>query len=531
MTSAPTTIPGGWQALRLGDVADVQTGGTPSRSEPAYWGGDVPWMASGEINQRRVTSTAESITKTGLKNSSARVFPAGTVMVAMNGQGATRGKAGVLGIEAACNQSLAAVSGCSSDNQFLFHVLDSSYERLRNLTGDGRNGLNLTLLRQLRIFLPPLAEQRAIAAVLDSIDEAIERTDEVIAATGRLRDSLLHELLTRGLPGRHSEWREVPGLGTIPASWEVVRLGDVAEVQTGRAVNRKAARSGNVQVPYLSVANVKDGYLDLQVVKTMRVSHDEIERYAVRAGDVLFTEGGDADKLGRGTVWRGELDPCLHQNHVFVARPDLGVLLPTFLSAFAVSDRGRRYFLGAAKQTTNLASVNSTQLKGMRMPLPTLTEQRAIAATLDSVDAAIEGARAERDALQSMKLSAADALLTGRVRISNAAEPDAPKATNVLESRMNRSEVLQTLRAHQARLAEQFGVAGLTLFGSVARDQATDASDIDILAEFESAPSWREYFGAQAYLEGVLGRPVDLMTAGEVRPEIRPYVERDAINV
>ncbi len=96
---------------------------------------------------------------------------------------------------------------------------------------------------------------------------------------------------------------------------------------------------------------------------------------------------------------------------------------------------------------------------------------------------------------------------------------------------MNRAEVLRTLRAHQATLAEQFGVTSLTLFGSVARDQATDASDIDILAEFGSAPGWREYFGAQAYLEGVLGRPVDLMTAGEVRPEIRPYVERDAINV
>ncbi len=381
------------------------------------------------------------------------------------------------------------------------------------------------------LLLPPLPEQRAIAAVLDSIDEAIERTDEVIAATERLRDALLHELLTRGLPGHHTVWREVPGLGTIPADWEMVRLGDVAEVQTGRAVNRNTSQNGGMEVPYLSVANVKDGYVDLHIVKRMRVSQEEIERYAVRAGDVLFTEGGDADKLGRGTVWRGELDPCLHQNHVFVVRPHRDTLLPNFLSAFATSHAGRRYFLGAAKQTTNLASINSTQLKGMRIPLPMLREQQAIVGTLDSVDAVIEGARAERAALQSSKASAADALLTGRVRVPNTVQPDTLESTDGLESHMNRAEVLQTLRTHREALAEQFGVTSLTLFGSVARDQATDASDIDILAEFGSGPGWREYFGAQAYLEGVLGRPVDLMTAGEVRPEIRPYVERDAINV
>lgn len=98
-------------------------------------------------------------------------------------------------------------------------------------------------------------------------------------------------------------------------------------------------------------------------------------------------------------------------------------------------------------------------------------------------------------------------------------------------SPMTRAEVLRTLRTHRATLTEQFGVTSLTLFGSFARDQATDASDIDLLAEFDHAPGWREYFGAQAYLEGVLGRPVDLMTITEVRPEIRPYVERDAIHV
>ena len=304
-----------------------------------------------------------------------------------------------------------------ADLRWGYHTLTrEDLSRLNRATGVP--GLNRDDVHAIIRPIPPLPEQRAIAAVLDAIDEAIERTEEVIAATERLRDALLHELLGRGLPGHHTAWREVPGLGTIPACWEVVRLGDVAEVQTGRAVNRKAARNGSMEVPYLSVANVKDGYLDLDVVKRIRVSQDEIERYAVRPGDVLFTEGGDADKLGRGTVWRGELDPCLHQNHVFVVRPQQSALLQDFLSAFATSHTGKRYFLGAAKQTTNLASINSTQLKSMRIPLPMLQEQQTIVDTLDSVDQMVEQARAERTALQSSKASTADALLTGRVRVS-----------------------------------------------------------------------------------------------------------------
>lgn len=96
---------------------------------------------------------------------------------------------------------------------------------------------------------------------------------------------------------------------------------------------------------------------------------------------------------------------------------------------------------------------------------------------------------------------------------------------------LGRNEVLSRIGAHREVLAERFGVTSVALFGSFARDQATDASDVDILVEFETAPDWRSYFGAQAYLEALLGRSVELVTIEEVRHEIRPYVERDAINV
>ncbi len=309
---------------------------------------------------------------------------------------------------------------------FLFHVLDSGYERLRALTGDGRSGLNLDLVRGFRLLLPPPDEQRAIAAVLDAMDEAIERAEVVIAATKTLRKALLDELLTRGVPGWHIQWKHVPGIGTMPADWEVVRLGDVARVQTGRALNHRPGLPSGQEVPYLTVANVKDGYIDLTTVKRMHVSEPEIDRYRLRVGDVLFTEGGDADKLGRGTVWRGDIDVCLHQNHIFAVRTPPHRLLPAFLAGYAASTAGKKYFLGAAKQTTNLASVNSSQLLQMPLPLPPIEEQVRLVDLAQAQAELLADLARELQGLRELKVATGSSLLAGRVRVRKM-ELEAPK--------------------------------------------------------------------------------------------------------
>lgn len=176
----------------------------------------------------------------------------------------------------------------------------------------------------------------------------------------------------------------------LPRGWKQARLEDVATVQTGLAKGKSVA-GNSLELPYLRVANVQDGFVDLSVVKTVVVSASDAERYKLRAGDVLFTEGGDFDKLGRGTVWNGQIANCLHQNHVFAVRPD-PKLLPEYLAALASSPAGRRYFQLSSKQSTNLASINSSQLKAFPLPLPPLEEQRLIAAVLRTWDEAIDAA-------------------------------------------------------------------------------------------------------------------------------------------
>ena len=408
-------IPEGWRLVRLGDVAEVVTGNTPSRDMHEYYGGTVPWVKPSDLaSSRLVDSSEEGLTEAGV--TVAKRVPQNCILVSCIG---TIGEVAISRVPLCFNQQInALIPNDSVWPPFLYWACSAQSNYLLSISAKTAVPiLNKSEFSAVSILLPSLPEQQAIATVLDSIDDAIEGAEAVIAATEQLRDSLLHRLLTSGVPGWHTEWKDVPGLGTIPADWEVVRLGEVAEVQTGRAVNRKSSRGGSLEVPYLSVANVKDGYLDLGAVKTMQISGNEVERYRLKSGDVLFTEGGDADKLGRGTVWKDEIPLCLHQNHIFAVRPHDGVLLAEYLAFFAASGFGKKYFLGAAKQTTNLASVNSTQLREMPLPLPSIREQNMVVGLLSAAGNSHQRASGERDTLKLLKEATADALLTGRVRV------------------------------------------------------------------------------------------------------------------
>jgi len=175
----------------------------------------------------------------------------------------------------------------------------------------------------------------------------------------------------------------------LPTGWERKRLDKVAVIQTGIAKNQNSKQEA-IELPYLRVANVQDGYLDLSEIKTIKVHKDRADRYRLENGDVLLTEGGDFDKLGRGAVWEGQIQNCVHQNHVFAVRPNKHELLPSFLSAQTGSSYGKRYFLSCSKQSTNLASINSSQLKAFPVLLPPIPEQKAIADLLSTWDEAIE---------------------------------------------------------------------------------------------------------------------------------------------
>jgi type I restriction enzyme S subunit len=263
--------------------------------------------------------------------------------------------------------------------RYLYHwVRTAAFVRAltARATGASYPAVTENVVRESKLPLPPLAEQRRIAAVLDKADAIRRKRRESL----RLLDEFLR-----------SAFLEMFGDAVKnEKGWEVTRLEQVADIVSGVTKGRKLGDEHVAPVPYLRVANVQDGYLDLAEVKTIDATTREATQYRLQVGDILLTEGGDPDKLGRGAVWRGEVEACIHQNHVFRVRMSDGGFAPEYVSALLGSAYGKRYFLKAAKQTTGIASINRTQLGGFPVIRAPIGSQERYAAMVLGVRAVKE---------------------------------------------------------------------------------------------------------------------------------------------
>ena len=290
----------------------------------------------------------------------------------------------------------------------------------------GQQRVQSDFFRRYKVYAPALPVQEKIAIILTGIDTAIEKTEALIAKYQQIKAGLMHDLFTRGVlpngqlrPPRDQapELYQETAIGWIPREWAVRNLGSMARIVSGVTLGSKESGSGGVEVPYLRVANVQDGYLDLTEIKTVRITRKELEQLRLQVGDVLMNEGGDFDKLGRGAVWSGEIEDCVHQNHVFRVRTDSSSLLPHFLAFYSESSFGKKYFLVSSKQSTNLASINSTQLNAYPIALPSRDEQQVIVERISAANCRIDQMKAEADKLRSQKSGLMHDLLTGKVPV------------------------------------------------------------------------------------------------------------------
>lgn len=177
---------------------------------------------------------------------------------------------------------------------------------------------------------------------------------------------------------------EMEELGELPEGWAWAKLRDISEIVGGITKGRDFSGQPTVRLPYLRVANVQDGYLDLADVRDIEALPTELEKYRLEPGDILYTEGGDKDKLGRGAVWQGEIPNCIHQNHIFRARVFQHLLNADFIALNSQTKGAKHYFFSNAKQTVNLASINMTVLGNLPVPIPGTSEQQAIVAEIEA---------------------------------------------------------------------------------------------------------------------------------------------------
>lgn len=187
--------------------------------------------------------------------------------------------------------------------------------------------------------------------------------------------------------------------------WPESRLDSVADIVSGITKGRKVKSVNVTEVPYMAVSNVKDGYIDWTTVKTIEATSQEIEQYRLMPDDVLMTEGGDPDKVGRGAIIKKTLDNCIHQNHIFRVRLDESEILPGFFAEYLQHQRSKRYFLGCAKQTTGIASINMKQLRALPVLVPPLSDQEQFVSFVTKVDKSKSAIQKSLDELEILKKS------------------------------------------------------------------------------------------------------------------------------
>lgn len=390
-------VPTGWNLVRLRRIGEIVNGGTPT-ADVVNWDGDIPFVTPPDLRPvvgRVVCSTERTLTPLGAAASS--VVPAGSVIMSIRAP---------IGYVARTDRSVALNQGCRAlvpregvEPRFATYALMAAAPELA-ANGRGTTFMELSAgqVADVRIPLPTAAVQRSIS---DFLDREIANIDKLMDEQ-QLLIELLRERRAQTINERLSRYR-ISGL----------RLKHVAEIQTGVTLSGEGDPV-DPEWPYLRVANVQTGFVDLSEVKYIRVPEAAAATAMLRRGDVLMTEGGDIDKLGRGASWDGVIEPMLHQNHVFAVR-SRGNLDGEFLVYWLDGRLARDYFLTTAKKSTNLASTNRWTLGNLPIPDVPLDEQRRIVAYLDQQTAKIDTLIAETERFIELSKERRAALITAAV--------------------------------------------------------------------------------------------------------------------
>ena len=407
-----------WKDIPLCELATVIGGGTPSRRQPVYWDGDVPWATPTDVtglSGRIISETASSITDAGLANSSAALLPPYSLLMTTR---ATIGACAINRVSMATNQGFQnLVPKQSTCIDFLYYLIQYHKRRLQRLAA-GSTFLEVSkrAIHSFRVAAPPLPAQRKIAAILSSVDDAIEKTQAVIDQVQVVKRGLMQELLTRGLPGRHKRFKQTE-IGEIPEEWSCVSLGSLV-VDHNSGVYKKAALYGHGY----NIVGVSDLYgchsIDGQQFSLVPLEPNELSRYTLNEGDLLYAESSlvregiartlPVTRKGAGTAF------AWHTRRV-----RLDAAKANAISLHYVLDGGpaRKRLMAVATQTA-LTGITTKDFFSVPVLVPSLDEQMKLSEILTSHDEVADKCRDTVDGLRAVKSALVSVLLTGELRVT-----------------------------------------------------------------------------------------------------------------
>lgn len=392
-------LPEGWHRSTLGEIARITSGGTPDRSEPSYWGGSVPWVTTGEIQFNTITDTAEKITEAGLKNSSAKLFPPGTLLMAMYGQGKTRGQVAKLAIEASTNQNSAAIllnEGHHPD--FYFQFLSWKYDEIRDFGHSGGvSHLNAGLLKLIGVPVAPIDEQRQVARILSTWDDAIASAEQLALNARVHRSALIEQSVLNGARA---------------GKWPMRQLSDIAD-----RVQRRDP--GDADLPVLMISSGA-GFLRQDQKYSRYMAGKSVESYiALEEGEFAYNKG-NSKRFEFGCVYplkglqRG-LVPHVYVCFRFHNEHDAGFFEHLFAADYLHDQLGALVNTGV--RNNGLLNIRPADFMACQVPVPPPDEQQQVAARLT---VAAEWARRHDELaalLREEKAALMAELLTGNRRV------------------------------------------------------------------------------------------------------------------
>ena len=419
-----------WCERPLGNLATINSGGTPSTDNAEFWGGDIPWVTPTDITACKTNylfDTANRITKIGLHSCSAKLLPAGAILFTSR---ATVGVSRIAGMPVCTNQGFKSLtSAADMDGKFLFYQV----QRLRGAFERYAAGSTFPEINKkdtARVLIPHPADirvQRKIAAILSTIDTAIEQTESLIEKYQHIKAGLMHDLFTRGVhpngqlrPPREQapELYQETAIGWIPREWQTGQIGTYFEIQLGKMLNQ-LARTGRNSFPYLGNRSVQWNRLQMDNLESMDFSLEEQKKFALKHGDLLVCEGGE---VGRTAIWESQMENCFYQKAIHRLRGKDEGVNPRFMLWYMHFAQANGQFSDFTSQSS-IAHLTQEKLAKVPALLPPTPEQDLIVSCIDAHETVVEGQRDYLANLRAQKLGLMQDLLTGKVLVTVDASP------------------------------------------------------------------------------------------------------------
>ena len=431
-------VPAHWEIAAVRRYCRVFAGATPNRAVPEYWNsGTIPWLASGDVNLRRIVGARQFITEAGHAASSTKWIRPGSLVLALAGQGRTKGMVATVEIRTTCNQSLAAIEPSLriADHNFLAYYLESRYADIRALVGDGlRDGLNLEHVRAIVTPVPPLSEQNEIVRFLDHADRHIRRyiraKEKLIALLEEQKQAVVHEAVTGRIDVRtgrpYPEYRDsgVEWLGDVPSHWRVAAIGRFSEVGNGSTPSRgNTAYWSSGTHPWLNSSSVNKRTITKadQFVTDRALRECHLPR--VPANSVLVGITGQGRTRGMAAVLT--IDATINQHLAYIT-PKTDAISSHYVHMFLVAAYAELRGLSSASGSTREA-LTCEDIKSFRLVLPPADEQEAllsaVARSVEHLERRAEDARRQIELVQEYRARLVTDVVTGKLDVCEAAAP------------------------------------------------------------------------------------------------------------